>query len=540
MRDFQTPGRSQVYAANGLAATSHPHASRAAIEILRAGGNAVDAGVAAALVLNVCEPAMTGLGGDCFALYARPGQPLTALNGSGHAPAATDADRLHAAFSPTHGDAIPTDSVAAVTVPGAVAGLCRLHQDHGRLDRAAVLAPAIDAAENGVPVAPRAAWDWANNHAALRGAARRFFLKSGEAPYAAGDLFKAPGQAEVLRRVAAEGASGFYQGAIAKDIVDTLRGLGGVHTLEDFAAAIDGPEYVQSISTTFAGWDVHVPPPNNHGATALLMLDLLSALDLSPLAPEGADRVHLEAEASKLAYAARDALLGDPGPGAGPGAIGAAAPMRDPAYVAALAASIDRERAQAPTLPDTAGAAPHRDTVYLCVADRDGGLLSLIVSIFHSFGSGLASEKYGVSLHNRGAGFTLRPGHPNRMAPGKRPLSTLIPGLSLEGGAPVLAHGVMGGQYQAAGQARLLANLRLFGMDLQTALDFPRSFPEDGALNLETGWSETVAGQLASLGHATVWSEKPIGGGQTVAIDRERGVLIGASDPRKDGCALGY
>ncbi|MBX2856803.1 MAG: gamma-glutamyltransferase family protein [Rhodobacteraceae bacterium] len=536
MRDFQTPGRSLVYAANGLAATSHPHASRAAVEVLRAGGNAVDAGVAAALVLNVCEPAMTGLGGDCFALYAKPDQPLVALNGSGRAPAATDADALYQ----THGDSIPLHSAAAVTVPGAIAGLCRLQQDHGRLDRAAVLAPAIDAADSGVPVAPRAAWDWAREKATLQGAARRHFLKDGETPYAAGDLFQAPGQAEALRRIAAEGAAGFYQGEIAADILATLRALGGVHTEEDFAAAINGPEYVQSISTEFAGWEVHVPPPNNHGATALLILDLMSTLDFSNLAPDGADRIHLEAEAAKLAYAARDQLLGDPGTGAGPGAIGAAAPMREPGYVAAMAAAIDRERAHIPHLPDEVGAAQHRDTVYLSVADRDGGLLSLIVSVFHGFGSGHASERFGVPLHNRGAGFTLRPGHPNRLAPGKRPLSTLIPGLSLEQGRPALSHGVMGGQYQAAGQSRLLANLRLFGLDLQTALDMPRSFPENGALALETGHADVVAAQLASLGHQTVWSEKPIGGGQAIAVNHQRGVLIGASDPRKDGCALGY
>ena len=536
MRDFQTPGRSLVYAANGMAATSHPHASRAAVEILRAGGNAVDAGVAAALVLNVCEPAMTGLGGDCFALYAKPDQPLIALNGSGRAPAAIDADALFHA----HGDSIPLDNPAAITVPGAIAGLCQLQQDHGRLDRAAVLAPAIEAAEFGVPVAPRAAWDWTREQTTLQGAARRHFLREDGAPYAAGDLFKAPGQAEVLRRIATEGPQGFYQGEVAADILSTLRALGGVHTEEDFTAALNGPEYVQSISTSFAGWEVHVPPPNNHGATALLILDLISALDFSNLTPDGADRIHYEAEAAKLAYAARDQLLADPGPGAGPGAIGTAAPMREPSYIAALAASINPEQAKAPHLPDNAGAAQHRDTVYLSVADRDGGLLSLIVSVFHGFGSGHATERFGVPLHNRGAGFTLRPGHPNRLAPCKRPLSTLIPGLSLEQGKPVLSHGVMGGQYQAAGQARLLANLRLFGLDPQTALDIPRSFPENGVLTLETGHDAMVAAQLASLGHQTAWSEKPIGGGQAIAIDRERGVIIGASDPRKDGCALGY
>lgn len=536
-RDFQAPGRSMAYAANGMCATSHPHAARAAVDIMRAGGNAVDAGVAAALVLNIAEPAMTGLGGDCFALYKPANGPLVALNGSGRAPAGVDAGALRAEFGAN--GALPRTHGAAVTTPGAVAGLCRLQADHGRLDRAAVLAPGIEAAEHGVPVAPRAARDWAVHADELTGdAARRFYLKPDGAPYAAGDLFKAPNQAAVLRLIAAEGPSAFYEGPVAEDLLATMRAMGGAHRPEDLAAA--APDYVDPIATAYHGYDVSVPPPNGHGATALLMLDLVSALSrrglgLERLDPFGADRAHLEAEVQKLAYDAAARFLSDPA------SIGAGlARMRAPETVAALAALIDPMAAQPIAALPSVTASVHKDTVYLSVVDRDGGALSLIYSIFHSFGSGVASERFGLLLHNRGAGFTLAAGHPNEIGPGKRPLHTIIPGMLMKSGAAVMPYGVMGGAYQPTGHARLLSNLFEHGLDLQSAMDGPRSMVEDGAVTLETGYGRSVAEQLIGKGHAAAWAGRPIGGSQAIWIDHGRGVLIGASDPRKDGVALGW
>ena len=541
-RDFQKPGRSIVYAANGICATSHPHAARTAVEIMRAGGNAVDAGVAAAMVLNIGEPAMTGLGGDCFALWKPANGPLVALNGSGRAPAAIDAEALRA----KHPGGIPKGSVDAITVPGAIAGLCRLQADHGRLGRDAVFAPGIAAAEDGIPVAPRVAWDWASEGENLQGHGRRHFLKNGETPYAAGDIFRNPGNAEVLRLIVEKGPAGFYEGPVAEDLVATLQSLGGAHTLDDFAGV--EPEYVDAISTPYRGYDVTVPPPNGHGATALLILDMLTALDrrgvrLADYAPTSAERAHIETEVSKLAYDAAWRFMGEPST-----IGGGLTHMRAPATAEALAALVDLRRACPPAeVRQTAAAAHQKETIYLTAVDPDGGALSLIYSVFDSFGSGFASERYGVPFHNRGAGFTLEAGHPNEIGPGKRPLHTIIPGMLLKNGRAEMPYGVMGGVYQPTGHARLLTNVLDYDLDPQTAIDLPRTRLEGGgtrfnfgALGVERGYSTDVFNRLTALGHAPAWREGPAGGAQAIQIDWDRGVLIGASDPRKDGCAIGW
>lgn len=528
MRDFQLPGRSLVYASKGVCATSHPLAASVAVDALKAGGNAVDAGVAAAFLLGQCEPAMTGLAGDCFALYAPPSGEIIGLNASGRAPAAIDPAELRA----RHGDAIDKRSADSVTVPGAVAGLCRLLEDHGRLGRDRVLAPAIHYAEEGVPVAPRAAFDWRVAMENLQGAARGFYGKDG-GPYAAGDLFRQPGVAEVLRQIAQHGAKGFYEGPVAEDLVASLQAQGGVHTLDDFASV--AAEYVDPISTTYAGHDVIELPPNGQGAVALLMLDMLAQFDLKSLDPFGAERIHIEAEAAKLAYDARDRLVSEPA------SIGDGLDrLRADGLAEKLAAQIDRGKARSPGEISVIGAAQHRETVYLCVVDADGGVLSLIYSIFDSFGSGIASEKYGLLFHNRGAGFTLEAGHRNEIGPGKRPMHTIIPGMLRKNGRVVMPFGVMGGQYQAAGHARLITNMIDFGFDAQSAIDAPRSFPQDGLLRVEHTHSALTLETLTGLGHELERVETPIGGAQAIWIDHERGVLAGASDPRKDGCAIGY
>lgn len=526
MRDFHLPGRSPVFALNGMCATSHPLGAQVAVNILQAGGNAMDAAIAGAVVLGICEPQMTGIGGDCFVLFTPPGADrVLALNGSGRAPAGLSA----AAMRAKGWAAVDPGAPESVTVPGAVDAFCRLSADWGRLGLDAVLAPAIRYAEEGVPVAPRVAFDWAIAEGRLKGAARDFYLIGGKAPRP-GQIFRAPAQAEVLRRVAAEGRAGFYEGPVAEDMVASLNALGGCHRLEDFAAT--ACEYVEPIAGSYRGMEFVEHPPNGQGATAFLLANILSHFDLAALAPFGAARAHIEAEAAKLAYDARDRFLADAGH------TTRLAHMLAPETAARLAALIDPRRA----MPDPAPLAEsvHRETIYITVVDRDRMAVSLIYSVFHSFGSGLASSRHGIGFQNRGSGFTLAEGHPNEAAGGKRPMHTIIPAMLRENGLVTGAFGVMGGAYQAAGHVRLLSNMADFGLDLQAAVDAPRSFPDASGLRVERGYDARVRAELAAMGHAVQVPAVPLGGAQIIRIDHATGVLEGASDPRKDGCALGY
>jgi len=527
MRDFQKPGRSAVHALNGMCATSHPLAAQVAVGLMQAGGNAVDAAIGASLVLGICEPQMTGIGGDCFALVQPgPGAEVVALNGSGRAPAGLSAEALRAAGLAR----VPTYGVEAVTVPGAIDGFWRMHQRLGRLDWDQVLAPAIRYAEEGVPVAPRVARDWAEA-AHLQGAGLRHYQPWGRPP-AVGEVFRAPGQAEVLRRVARDGRDGFYTGEVAADMVASLRALGGTHTEADFAAT--EASWGAPVAGRYHGAEVLEHPPNGQGATALLMMAILEGFGLGRMDALGAQRLHLEAEATRLAYDARDRLIADPDL---PGAEARLAHMLAPATAAKLAALIDPDRAMGPVTPLTE--AIHRDTIYLTAVDRDRMAVSLIYSVYHSFGSGLASDRFGIGFQNRGAGFTLTAGHPNELGGGKRPMHTIIPGMARLPGGIMMPFGVMGGAYQPAGHARLISNLVDHGMELQAAIDAPRAFNGPEGFGVETGYDADVLVELAARGHAPTWSEEPLGGAQAIQI-LPSGVLVGASDPRKDGCALGY
>jgi len=524
MRDFERPGRSAVFALNGMCATSHPLAAKVALDMLAAGGTAADAAIAGAAVLGLCEPQMTGLGGDCFVLLKPAGeQRVVALNGSGAAPAGLSADALRARGL----TAMPIYGIDTVTLPGAVDAFCRLHGDWGNLPLAQVLAPAIFHAEQGVPVAPRVARDWARDAAVLQGDARRFMLPDG-APPRTGQIFRAPGQAQVLRQIAAHGRAGFYEGAVAEDLITSLRALGGCHSLDDLAATRS--QYAEPISSPYRGIDLIEHPPNGQGATAQLLLNILSHFDLSGMDPLGAPRAHLEAEATRLAHDARDRFLADPGH------TTRLAHMLAPETAAGLAALIDPRRAMAAAAPLTE--AVHRDTVTITVVDRNHMAVSLIYSIFWGFGSGLASARFGINFQNRGAGFSLTPGHPNEAAGGKRPMHTIIPGMLAEQGRITMPFGVMGGAYQPTGHARLISNRVDFGMDLQSAIDAPRCFADPQGLRVERGYSATTRAELAALGHRILPAESPIGGAQAIIIHPD-GVLEGGSDPRKDGCALG-
>ncbi|MBA3908496.1 MAG: gamma-glutamyltransferase [Rhodobacter sp.] len=524
MRDLHFPGRSAVYARNGLCATSHPIAAQVAIEVLKAGGNAADAAIAGALVLGIAEPQMTGIGGDCFVLVKPAGtEEIVALNGSGRAPMGLDAATLRAKGLTE----VPKQGIESVTLPGAIDAFCRLNSDYGLLTLADSCAPAIRYAEEGIPVAPRVAFDWSANLSCLSGAARDFFTLGGRAP-TAGQIFRAPGQAEVLRRIAREGRAGFYEGEVAEDMITSLQALGGTHTHDDLAATAS--DYTTPVSGPYRDIDLVEHPPNGQGATAILLLNILKHFDLQSMDPFGAPRAHIEAEAAKLACDARNRFIADPDHTTRLDHI------LSPETAARLAALIDPDRAMPAAAPLTE--AIHKDTICITVVDRDRMAVSLIYSIFWGFGSGLASTKFGINFQNRGAGFTLAPGHPNEAAGGKRPMHTIIPGMIRKSGRVTMPFGVMGGAYQPTGHARFVSNLTDYGMDPQSAIDAPRCFSGAKGMLVERGYSDTVRAELAAMGHDVNVADAPLGGAQAILIEGD--ILIGASDPRKDGCALGY
>lgn len=528
MRDFCLPGRSPVHGTRGMAATPNPLATRTAVEVLRDGGNAVDAAIAAAAVLSVVEPHQTGIGGDCFALIAKQARgPLIAYNGSGRAPRAADPDR----FREMGLSAIEESSPHAVTIPGSIDAWARLVADHGSRDLGALLQPAVGYAEDGYPVHSRAAFDWARAAPLLRKdpTAACVFLPRGRAPRA-GELHRQPLLARTLRRIAEAGREAFYGGPVAADIVRHLRSLGGLHSLEDFAEAKG--EYVDPIEGGYRGLKVSQMPPNNQGITALIMLNILEGFDLVEEGPLGAARFHLEVEAGRCAYRDRNRHVADPGQVAVP-----VARLLSADHAAALRRTIDPDAAAA---VGRAQQLAKTDTVYLSVVDRDLTAVSLINSLYHDFGSALVAPESGVLLQSRGASFRLDPGHPNCIAPAKRPLHTIMPGmLSDAGDRAVMPFGVMGGDYQPFGHVHFLANILDFGCDLQESLDLARVFHDGRVLKVESGVPGKTVERLAALGHRVVPADEPLGGGQAVWIDWDSGVLTGASDPRMDGCALG-
>ena len=532
MRDFHVPGRSPALSTHGMAATSMPAATLAALDVMRAGGNALDAAVAAAAVLCVIEPQSTGIGGDCFCLYAPAGSgQVIALNGSGRAPAAAGID-----WYEDHGIAAYANTSAhAVTVPGAISAWEALLAAHGRKGLDEVLQPAIRYAQEGWPVHARVAHDWASLVDKLRINGAEKFLPGGRAP-AMGDIFVQPELAATLKAIAARGAAAFYEGPVAADMLTALRLRGGLHTEEDFAAARTQAHFVTPIQTDWNGYRVWQCPPNGSGIAVLMQLGILAGLGPSSHGPLSVERLHRHLEAARLVYRDRDAFLADPLQVDVP--VGR---LTDPAYLDGLARLIRDDRALS-SLPMAGEAAlpMHRDTVYLCTVDRDGNACSFINSLFEGFGSGILAEKSGVMLQNRGFSFRLERGHPNCIAPFKRPMHTIIPGMVTKDGEAVMPYGVMGGHFQPMGQTLFLTNHLDYGLDLQQALDLPRIFAIKGRVEAERGIPAEIRAGLVALGHDVAVIDKPHGGGQAIWIDRARGLLVGASDPRKDGVALGY
>ncbi|WP_431280710.1 gamma-glutamyltransferase family protein [Humitalea sp. 24SJ18S-53] len=534
MRDFHLAGRSPVYASNGMAATSMPAATLTAIDVLRAGGNALDAAIAAHAVLAVIEPQSTGIGGDCFCLYAPAGTgQVIAVNGSGRAPRGATPAALRAAgltkMEPT--------SAHSVTVPGAISAWELLNRTHGRKGLDELLRPAIHHAEAGHPVHDKVAWDWANSAAKLAkhpGAARKFLI-DGKAPKPGHRFVQAP-LAKTLRAIGTHGARAFYEGPIAADMVATLRAVGGLHTEEDFARGATVAEFVNPISIPWRGMEVFQCPPNGSGVIVLMMMGLMGGFETPSQGAFSVERMHRHIEAARLAYRDRDAFLADPSQVDVP-----VERLTSKPYLDALRGLIRDDVAMREMPP--AGQADwekHKDTVYLSVVDRDGNACSFINSLFEGFGSGILAEDCGVMLQNRGYGFRLEEGHPNCIAPDKRPMHTIIPGMVMQNGRAIMPYGVMGGHFQPMGQSLFLTNHFEFGLDIQQAIDLPRLFPQSGKVQVERGIPQAMIDRLNRLGHVCELVEKPHGGGQAIFIDHARGVLVGGSEPRKDGLALGY
>lgn len=528
MRSFHFPGRSTVHAQNAMVATSHPLAALAAIEVLREGGTAADAAIAGCALLGVIEPQSTGIGGDCFALLQPRGEGrITAYNGSGRSPAAANCDwylerKIHT---------VPLTSAHAVSIPGAVDAWATILRDHGKLGLDRLLQPAIKAAEQGYVVAPRIAFDWKNQFEKLKQGTNtvRYLLPHGKPPIA-GDVIRQPELGQTLRAIAKHGADAFYKGPIAEDMVETLRGIGGLHTLDDFATHMT--EVTSPIGTIYKGLDVWQCPPNGPGITMLVMLNILSRFDLTKFAPLSVERFHLEAEAARIAYMVREQHVADPRHMTIDVAKILAKEFADE-YISGIRMDGLLE------LPNVAPPM-NPSTIYITVVDKDRNVCSFINSIAHSFGSAIVSNKTGILLQNRAGGFRIQPGHPNCIAGGKRPLHTIIPSLVTRRGRALMPFGVMGGQYQPVGQVHVLTNIVDYGCDVQEAIDMPRGLHYEGVYQLEDSVPAAIVEGLKKLGHKTTSVVPPLGGGQAIWIDWEKGTLTGGSDPRKDGCALGY
>jgi len=501
MRNLELPGRSPVHSRHGMACTSHTDASQTALDVLKAGGNALDAAIAACAMQCVVEPGSTGIGGDCFAMYAKKGtgQPI-AYNGSGRAPAAATVDALAAIGV----DSLERDSAHSVIIPGAVDAWAQLHSDHGHMPFKELLQPAISSAREGYALSSRVQRDLTRQADYLKKFPRtaEIFLDRGKVP-ARGQVVTLPLLADALDAIAADGRDVFYKGHLADGMLAELNERGGLHSAEDFANARG--EYVKPISGRFRDLEVF-----------------------------SVERMHREIEACRLSYRTRDRWLADPAQSEVP--VDA---MLSDAYADALLAAIDPNKATVP--PSDIDLPEHQDTVYIAVVDKDRNVCSFINTLFWPYGGGISSRD-GIVLTNRGQGFVLDPASPNCIAPNKRPLHTIIPAMAMRNDRVEICFGVMGGEYQAMGHQQFLTRYLDFGCDIQEAMDHPRYMadPFSGDVEVEFPIDQETRDALTAMGHHIVAAENPIGGSQAIAIDWDSGVLTGGSDPRKDGCAAGY
>ncbi len=533
--DFQSR-RSMVTGRRGMVATSNPLASQAGLAILRAGGNAADAAIAAAAVLNVTEPASTGIGGDCFALYfdAKTKQ-VTALNGSGRSPAAIDLVDLQSKGY----TAIPERSPHAVTVPGAVMGWYDLLARHGTMGLSEVLVDAIHYARDGYPVHPVFGAAWQSSENFLRQSLNtEDYLPNGGAPEV-GQIVRLPGLAKTLQGIADGGPQAFYTGAVADAIVATLQGAGSVMAHEDLRKHTS--TWGDPISTDYHGIEVYEHPPNGQGLAALQALNIAAGWELGEMAWDSPERLHLMVEAMRLAFADARQYIADMA--INPTPVKA---LLSKEYAAQRRELVSSERAMLP--PEYGRPMGGSDTVYLTVVDGQGNACSFINSLYFGWGSGIVAKGTGVFLQNRGAGFSLIDGHPNALAGSKRPYHTIIPGMALKDGELWASFGVMGGFMQPQGHFQVVNAMVDDGLNPQETLNRPRFCLEEGTgdsiLALEEGIPVATMARLAELGHKV----RPVSGrgrgvfgdGQIIRRDAETGVLFGGSDPRKDGQTVAF
>ena len=526
IRDFSKIGKSNIFSSNSMVVSSHPIASNIGIDVLKNGGNAVDAALAMSAVLCVAEPHMTGVGGDCFAMLSIDGSTkIKALNGSGKSSQNTSSKKLR-----DEGFKIITAEMPeSVTIPGSVAAWSILHKEHGHMPWKDIFKPAIEFAKLGVIIHERVAFDWEKNVSKLSKDidTAKLFLKDGN-EYKVKDKFINLGLSDVFETISHDGQDGFYKDWIAEDICQKLLSLGGNQNINDFKKA--SAEWVVPITGTYRNIKLHECPPNGQGIVAIIILAIIEKFNISSLSK--ADYMHIFCEASKIGYFLRDKYLSD-----FHNNKLSIEEFLTSKLIDRYASMIDLKQAKYFTKSDFPD---HADTIYLSVRDKKGMTISFINSLFDAFGSGITAPKSGVLLHCRGRGFNLKEGHPNELKPNKRPLHTIIPAMLSQNDKLLGSFGVMGGQYQAAGHAYVLSQIIDFGLNPQQALNYPRLFPNNDTLDIESSFDKDLIDELSSRGHKINYPSDLIGGGQMILIDNDNKVLIGASDWRKDGLAIGY
>ena len=524
-------GRSVVRTTHGMVATSQPLATEVGVQILERGGNAIDAAIAVAAMLNVTEPMMTGIGGDMWAIvyWAKDGK-LHGLNASGRAPKALTPEY----FAKKGLKAVPIRGMEPITVPGAVDGWYTLLNQYGTMKMPDLLQPAIRYADEGYPVMEKASEDWEEVVDVLKRdpAAASTYLINGEAPKP-GYIFKNAHLANSLRILASGGRDAYYKGPIGQAIVDYCQKHGGFLTMEDFAA--QHAEWVNPISTNYRGYDVYEMPPNGQGLTVLLALNILEGYDLASMKSQPDLYYHTLIETMKLAFADRNRYIADPKFAKVP--------------VDQLLSKEYAAKRRALIKPDSVLSSPppgdiqmNSETTYFTIVDKDHNAVSFINSLYEHFGSGIVAGDTGIVLHDRGAGFSLDPKSPNLIAPGKRPFHTLIPAMVMKDGKPFMSFGVMGGDMQPQGHVLVLTNMIDMGMDIQHAIETPRfRYMNGNRVYLETEMGKDVIDKLTARGHQAMTPRRnQMGGGQAIIIDPKTGALLGGSDIRKDGMAAGY
>ncbi|MEX0771459.1 MAG: gamma-glutamyltransferase [Balneolaceae bacterium] len=541
--------RSEVIAENGLVATSQPLAVQAGLEILKQGGNAMDAAIATNAAMGLMEPTGNGMGGDLFAIiWDAESEQLYALNASGRSPRNLSYDQLKQELEQRGATSIPPYSLLSISVPGAVDGWFEIHERFGSLSMDQILNPAIRYAENGFPVSELISQGWRSSAEFLKnqpGAFEETFTINGRGPEK-GEIFKNPDLGNTLRLLATKGREAFYEGEIAEKIDAFMREHGGYLRKEDFEA--HHSDWVEPVSANYRGYDVYQIGPNNQGAAVLQILQILEGFDLASKGHNSEETLHLMIEAKKLAFEDRAKHYADPDYNPIP-----IERLLSDEYAAERREQIGERASQ--RLTTGISGLEEGDTIYLTTADKDGNMVSLIQSNFRGMGTGFVVPGTGFSFQNRGELFSMDPDHPNVYAPGKRPFHTIIPGFVMKDGKPWLSYGVMGGAFQPQGHAQVLVNLIDFGMNLQEAGDAVRwlhagstqpmdnlqdMLEDGGQVQIESGIDYDVVQALRERGHQVQIGEGFYGRYQAIMRDYKNGVFIGASESRADGQAAGY